>query len=126
MYLDNIKIVRYEHDYERLEDNLTVYDSISPITIFQDDLNGSWGVDINDCLNISTKKNQTGNSYIYIKTDSSYCDWLDFGISWNNWLYTDISRSIKTLNLVFEVDEDLADEFNDLSLEFEEDEACKS
>ena len=111
VYLDNIKIVRYEHNYEKLEDNLTVYDSISPINIFQDDLKGSWGVDIDDCLNISTKKNQTGNRYIYIKTDSSYCDWLDFGISWNNWLYTDISRSLKTLNLAFDLKAKKAEDF---------------
>ena len=103
VYLDNIKIIRYEHDYKRLEDNLTVYDSIGPIKIFEDNLVGSWGVDIKDCLNFSTKKEQSGNAYLDIKTDSSSCDWLDFGISWNNWLYTDISKNIKDFNLVFDV-----------------------
>ena len=80
VYLDNIKIVPYEHNYERLEDNLTVYDSIGPINIFQDELIGAWG-DIKDCLNFSTKKQQHTNTYIDIKTDSTSCDWLDFGIS---------------------------------------------
>ncbi len=111
VYLDNIKIIRYEHDYKRLEDNLTVYDSIGPIKIFEDDLVGSWGVDIKDCLNFSTKKGQSGNAYIDIKTDSSSCDWLDFGISWNNWLYTDISKNIKKLNLEFDLKANKAESF---------------
>ena len=111
VYLDNIKIIRYEHDYKRLEDNLTVYDSIGPIKIFEDDLVGSWGVDIKDCLNFSTKKGPSGNAYIDIKTDSSSCDWLDFGISWNNWLYTDISKNIKKLNLEFDLKANKAESF---------------
>tara|TARA_B100001250_G_scaffold13447_1_gene11773 strand:+ start:1014 stop:2261 length:1248 start_codon:yes stop_codon:yes gene_type:complete len=111
VYLDNIKIVRYEHRYKRLEDNLTVYDSIGPINIFQDDLVGSWGVDIKDCLNFRTKKEQHRNTYIDIKTDSSSCDWLDFGISWNKWLYTDISRNIKKLNLEFDLKANKAESF---------------
>ena len=50
VYLDNIKIVRYKHEYGRLEDNLTVYDSVGPINIYRDLLRGSWGVDIKKCL----------------------------------------------------------------------------
>ena len=111
VYLDNIKIVPYEHNYERLEDNLTVYDSIGPINIFQDELIGAWGIDLKDCLNFSTKKQQDRNTYIDIKIDSSSCDWLDFGISWNNWLYTDISRNIKKLDLVFDLKANKAENF---------------
>ena len=111
VYLDNIKIVPYEHNYERLEDNLTVYDSIGPINIFQDELIGAWGIDLKECLNFSTKKQQDRNTYIDIKIDSSSCDWLDFGISWNNWLYTDISRNIKKLDLVFDLKVNKAQNF---------------
>ena len=102
VFIDNMKIVKYNHNYERLEDNLTVYDSISPINIYSNSLRGSWGVDIKKCSGFSTET-VNSNSYISIDTDSSNCDWLDFGISWNNWLYTDISKSIKKLNLVFDL-----------------------
>ena len=36
VYIDEIKIVKHENKYKRLEDNLTVFDSIGPITIFED------------------------------------------------------------------------------------------
>jgi len=111
VYLDNINIIRYEHDYGRLENNLTVYDSIGPIKIFEDSLIGSWGIDINGCLNFSTKKGGSENTYIDVKTDSSTCDWLDFGISWNNWLYTDIRKNIKKLNLEFDLKANKAESF---------------
>ena len=98
VFIDNMKIVKYSHNYERLEENLTVYDSIGPINIYGDTLRGSWGVDIKKCSSFSTKT-INNNSYISVNTDSSDCDWLDFGISWNNWLYTDISQNIKSLSL---------------------------
>ena len=110
VYLDNMKIVRYDHAYERLENNLTVYDSIGPVSIYENGLSGSWGVDIKKCSNFSTKT-IGNNSYISINTDSSNCDWLDFGISWNNWLYTDISKNIKKLNLVFDLKAKKAENF---------------
>ena len=110
VYLDNIKIVSYTHPYKKLNDNLTVYDSISPITIFDEQLNGVWGVDIDNCSNFTTK-NKMANRYISIKTDSSVCDWLDFGISWNNWLYTDISNNVKDLILSFDLKTKKAEDF---------------
>ena len=81
------------------------------INIFQDELIGAWGIDLKECLNFSTKKQQDRNTYIDIKIDSSSCDWLDFGISWNNWLYTDISRNIKKLDLVFDLKVNKAQNF---------------
>ena len=102
VYLDNMKIVKYDHKYKRLEDDLTVYDSIGPINIYNDVLSGSWGVNIKGCPSFTTKAG-ADNGYISINTDSAACDWLDFGISWNNWLYTDISQNIKGLNLSFDL-----------------------
>ena len=102
VYIDEIKIVKYENKYKRLEDNLTVFDSIGPITIFEDSLFSSWGINHPKCSNLSIKKSN-GNTFIEVNTDSINCDWLEFGISWNNWLYTDISRSIKDLSLDFEM-----------------------
>ena len=102
VYIDEIKIVKHENKYKRLEDNLTVFDSIGPITIFEDSLISSWGINHPKCSNLSIKKSN-GNTFIEINTDSMSCDWLEFGISWNNWLYTDISRSIKDLSLDFEM-----------------------
>ena len=110
VFIDNMKIVKYDHNYARLDDNLTVYDSIGPVNIYSDELSGSWGVDIKQCSSFSTKT-VNNNSYISVNTDSSNCDWLDFGISWNNWLYTDISQSIKSLNLVFDLKAERAKSF---------------
>ena len=102
VYLDNIKIVKYSHPYGRLEENLTVYDSVSPISIFANSLKGAWGVESKSCTSFSIKQEGL-NKYISVKTDSLSCDWLDFGISWNNWLYTDIRKNIKSFNLNFDL-----------------------
>jgi len=102
VYIDEMKIVKYENKYKRLEDNLTVFDSIGPIVIFEDSLFSSWGINHPKCSNLSIE-NSNGNTFIKVNTDSMNCDWLEFGISWNNWLYTDISGSIKDLNLDFEM-----------------------
>ena len=102
VYLDNIQIVKYSHPYKRLEQNLTVYDSVSPINIFSNSLDGAWGIEGESCKNF-TLKTKKDNNYISVKTDSTKCDWLDFGISWNNWLYTDISKAIKDFSLQFDI-----------------------
>lgn len=104
VYLDNIKIVKYSHAYKRLEENLTVYDSISPVNIFSNSLDGAWGIEEESCKNF-TLKTKKDNNYISVKTDSTECDWLDFGISWNNWLYTDISKTVKDFTLQFDIQE---------------------
>ena len=104
VYLDNIQIIKYNHPYKRLEENLTVYDSISPVNIFSNSLRGAWGIESGSCNNFSLKTKKD-NSFISVKTDSTKCDWLDFGISWNNWLYTDISKSIKDFSLQFDIKE---------------------
>ena len=102
VYIDEIKIVKHKNKYKKLENNLTVFDSIGPITIFKDSLFSSWGINHPKCSNLSIK-NSNGNTFIEVNTDSMNCDWLEFGISWNNWLYTDISSSIKDLSLDFEM-----------------------
>ena len=104
VYLDNIQIIKYTHPYKRLEENLTVYDSISPVTIFSNSLVGTWGIEPAHCNNFSLKTIKE-NSFISVKTDSTKCDWIDFGISWNNWLYTDISKSVKDFSLQFDIKE---------------------
>ena len=104
VYLDNIQIIKYNHPYKRLEESLTVYDSISPVNIFSNSLRGAWGIESGSCNNFSLKTKKD-NSFISVKTDSTKCDWLDFGISWNNWLYTDISKSIKDFSLQFDIKE---------------------
>ena len=104
VYLDNIQIIKYNHPYKRLEESLTVYDSISPVNIFSNSLRGAWGIESGSCNNFSFKTKKD-NSFISVKTDSTKCDWLDFGISWNNWLYTDISKSIKDFSLQFDIKE---------------------
>ena len=102
VYIDEIKIVKYKNKYTRLKDDLTVFDSIGPITIFKDSLFSSWGINHPKCSNLSIKS-FNGNNFISVNTDSMNCNWLEFGISWNNWLYTDISRSVKDLSLYFEM-----------------------
>ena len=49
--------------------------------------------------------NDKSGTYIDVNIDfdQNNCDWNEFGISWNNWLYTDISNSIHGVFLQFDI-----------------------
>ncbi|MAO33159.1 MAG: hypothetical protein CMD03_00170 [Flavobacteriales bacterium] len=104
IYIDDIKIVEYKHDFKKFSSNLTVYDTIMPVNIFIDDQKSVWGLNNIYCDNFSIKndiKYSNGN-YIDVVI-SEECDWKDFAISWNQWLYTDLSSSIYDIYLVFDL-----------------------
>jgi hypothetical protein len=112
VFIDNIKIIKHDHQYERLEDNLTVYDSLSPITIFKDSLFASWGVGIKGCKNFTIAQNsKKTSSFIAVDLSSNSCNWNSFGISWNKWKYTDISHDIKNFKLNLDIKRTLCKSF---------------
>jgi hypothetical protein len=112
VFIDNMKIVKHSHQYKRLEESLTVYDSISPITIFKDSLLASWGVGTKGCENFTiTKDSEKKSSVIQVDLSSKRCDWNSFGVSWNKWKYTDISTNIKQFSLNLELQKDFCDFF---------------
>ena len=75
-----------------------------PINIFVDDIESSFGLDSKYCDNFNLEKsNNSSNKYIKIETNYNKCDWNIFGISWNKWLYTDLSHSIYDVYLTFDL-----------------------
>ena len=104
IYIDDITIVPHQSNFKKLEDNNVVYDSILPINIFVDDIESSFGLDSKYCDNFNLEKsNNSSNKYIKIETNYNKCDWNIFGISWNKWLYTDLSYSIYDVYLTFDL-----------------------
>ena len=86
IYIDDIKIVEYKHDFKKFSSNLTVYDTIMPVNIFIDDQKSAWGLNNIYCDNFSIKndiKYSNGN-YIDVFQKNAIGR---FAISWNQWLY---------------------------------------
>ena len=83
--------------------DLTVYDTIMPVNIFIDDQKSVWGLNNIYCDNFSIKNDIKYSNGNYIDKDLEDCDWKDFAISWNQWLYTDLSSSIYDIYLVFDL-----------------------
>lgn len=106
IYIDDIKIVPHKHNFKKETPKLSVTDTILPIDIFSDELHSAWGINNKFCSNfsINTSKNSSGK-YIDVNIDftNNHCDWKEFGISWNNWLYTDMSQSIHGVFLQFDI-----------------------
>ena len=104
IYIDEIKIVEHKHNYKKFSNDLTIYDTIYPVNIFSDKNVTSWGLDNIYCENfkILNKKNDLRGDYIDVNI-SDNCNWRDFAISWNNWLYTDLSSSIYAVDLEFDL-----------------------
>lgn len=106
IYIDDIKIVPHKHNFKREKANLHVTDTIFPVEIFTEDLHSAWGVNQSFCSNFSLlSSNDRLGKYIDVNIDfaQNNCDWKEFGISWNNWLYTDISNSIHGVFLQFDI-----------------------
>ena len=105
IYIDNIKIIPYVHKYKRLNPNLTVRDTILPIDIFSENLTSYYGINEQYCKNIILNQDTSYNrgNFIEVNVDLQECKWNQLGISWNNWLYTDISDNIYDLHLEFDV-----------------------
>lgn len=105
VYIDDIKIISHQHSFRKMSPSLTVKDSIMPIDIFSEKLNASWGIGISHCDNIilNTDTDYNGGVFIDVKMDKNKCNWNQFAISWNRWLYTDLSNVIYGVFLDFDV-----------------------
>ena len=104
IYIDDIKIIQHNHNYKKISSSLTIKDTTLPIDIFSEKLNSSYGV--NDyCKNIkiSTDLDYSNGYYIDVDIDNEECNWNKLGISWNEWLYTDLSKSIYGVFLEFDI-----------------------
>jgi hypothetical protein len=119
IYIDDMKIIPHEHNYKKLTSSLTVKDTALPIDIFSEELNSAWGINNNYCGNIrlSSDVNYTGGKFIDIDIDKNKCNWKEFGISWNDWLYTDLSSSIYGVYLEFDIK---LDEYQDTKISIED------
>ena len=106
IYIDDIKIVEHKHNYKKISStSLTVKDTALPIDIFSEKLNSAFGVNNNYCQNIklSSDSDYAQGNYIDVNIDNDKCSWKKLGISWNNWLYTDLSKSIYGVFLEFDI-----------------------
>ena len=106
IYIDDIKIVKHKHNYKKISStSLSVKDTALPIDIFSEKLNSSFGVNNNYCQNIklSSDSDYAQGNYIDVNIDNDKCSWKKLGISWNNWLYSDLSKSIYGVYLEFDI-----------------------
>ena len=106
IYIDNIKIIEHKHNYKKISStSLSVKDTALPIDIFSEKLNSSFGVNNNYCQNIklSSEIDYPNGNYIDVNIDNDKCSWKKLGISWNNWLYSDLSKSIYGVYLEFDI-----------------------
>jgi len=104
IYIDNIKIIQHKHNYKKIPSNHAIKDTILPIDIFSEKLNSSFGVN-NYCKNIrlSSDIDYPNGYYIDVNINIEKCTWKKLGISWNDWLYTDLSKSIYGVYLEFDI-----------------------
>ena len=105
IYIDDMKIIPHEHNYKKVSTSLTVKETELPINVFSEGLNSAWGISNDYCGNIklSSDVNYSGGKFIDIDIDKTKCNWKEFGISWNDWLYTDLSSSIYGVYLEFDL-----------------------
>jgi len=119
VYIDDIKIIPYHHKYTKIAHQLTVLDTIFPLEIFSENLISSWGINDKYCENIklSSDINYNGGKFIDVDIDKKQCNWNKLGISWNDWLYSDISNSIYGVFLEFDIN---VKNYSDTRISFED------
>jgi hypothetical protein len=105
IFIDDIKIIEYKHNYKKISSSLAIKDTILPIDIFSEKLNSAFGINNNYCQNIklTSDSDYTKGNYIDINIDNDKCSWNKLGISWNDWLYSDLSISIYGVYLEFDI-----------------------
>ena len=105
IYIDDIKIIPHEHNYKKISSSLSVKETVLPINIFSEELSSAWGISNDYCGNIklSSDLSYPSGRFIDIDIDKDKCNWKEFGISWNEWLYTDLSSSIYGVYLEFDI-----------------------
>ena len=104
IYIDEMKIIPYNHNYKKNTASLTVSTEKFPIDIFSEDLPSASGIS-EFCHNIqlNTDVNYLGGKFIDVNIKKKNCNWSELAISWNNWLYTDLSNSIYGVYLDFDI-----------------------
>ena len=104
IYIDDIKIIQHKHNYKKISSSLSIKDTTLPIDIFSEKLNSSFGID-DYCKNIKigSDLDYSNGYYIDVDIDNEKCNWKKLGISWNEWLYTDLSKSIYGVFLEFDI-----------------------
>jgi hypothetical protein len=114
-----MKIIPHEHNYKKISSSLTVKEMALPINIFSEELNSALGINNDYCGNIklSSDLNYSAGKFIDIDIDKNKCNWKEFGISWNDWLYTDLSSSIYGVYLEFDIK---LDEYQDTKISIED------
>ena len=119
IYIDDMKIIPHEHNYKKISSSLTVKEMALPINIFSEELNSAWGISNDYCGNIKLNSdlNYSPGKFIDIDIDKNKCNWKEFGISWNDWLYTDLSSSIYGVYLEFDIK---LDEYQDTKISIED------
>jgi len=119
IYIDDMKIIPHEHNYKKISSSLSVKETALPINIFSEELNSVWGISNDYCGNIklSSDLNYSAGKFIDIDIDKNKCNWKEFGISWNDWLYTDLSSSIYGVYLEFDIK---LDEYQDTKISIED------
>ena len=104
IYIDDIKIIQHNHNYKKISSSLTVKDTTLPIDIFSEKLNSSFGIsDYCQNIKINSDLDYSNGYYIDVDIDNEKCNWKKLGISWNEWLYTDLSKSIYGVFLEFDI-----------------------
>jgi len=106
IYIDDIKIIEHKHSYKKISSSsLSIKDTVLPIDIFSEKLNSAFGVNNNYCQNIkiSSDSDYSKGNYIDVDIDNEKCNWNKLGISWNDWLYSDLSKSIYGVYLEFDI-----------------------
>jgi hypothetical protein len=107
IYIDDMRIIPHEHNYKKVSTSLIVKETDLPINVFSEELSSAWGISNDYCGNIklSSDVNYSGGKFIDINIDidKTKCNWKEFGISWNDWLYTDLSSSIYGVYLEFDL-----------------------
>ena len=105
IFIDDIKIIEYKHNYKKISSSLSIKDTILPIDIFTEKLSSAFGINNNYCQNIklSSDSNYPNGNYIDVNIDNDKCSWKKLGISWNDWLYSDLSKSIYGVYLEFDI-----------------------
>jgi len=106
IYIDDIKIIEHKHSYKKISSSsLSIKDTNLPIDIFSEKLNSAFGVNNNYCQNIKiiSDSDYSKGNYIDVNIDNAKCSWNTLGISWNKWLYSDLSKSIYGVYLEFDI-----------------------
>jgi hypothetical protein len=102
VYIDEIRLVPFDFKYKKVPAQLTIKDTIFPINILDVNKEAIFGIDERYCSNFKINPEKKS---INISIESDICDWKNIAISWNSWMYTDLSNDFKRLFLEMEFNE---------------------